>query len=235
MTVTKRVGLLAIALAVLVWSECFGQTISGPRTAKPGDLVVLSPVDAENARTFWNLNSPESFDQFAEEGGKLFLAMPPQRISFSLFVIPNDTALPIRQIRHSIEPTAGGGGGGNPPTNPNEPGQPNPPPAVESPMAKVSAEAFAKIDAAAKGPAMAVAAVFRDEADRIEAGRYQDVPLAMASLAERNSIALGVHRQAWQDWRLAIAKGLGELETAGKLPDVKSHAVHWRAIAEGLR
>lgn len=239
---TFRRGFRLSLLLVLVFS-CVGwsQSISGPKTAKPGDLVTLSPVDVGEARTFWNLNGPESFEQFAEEGRKLFIAMPNQRVSFSLFVIPNDTAQPIRQVRHVIEPAESTPPVVTPPTQPpvvtppiNPPTQP--PPVVDSPLKKISADGLATItDAAAKSKAVEVAKVYQSEADAIDAGKFPDLASMMLSLQEKNRAVLSEHRQLWEGWRLMVNKGLNDLKAAGKLPDVKSHGPHWRAIAEGLK
>lgn len=240
----NRINWLAFLFVLLFVCPVFGQSITGPKTAKPGDLVTLAPVDVGESRTFWNLNSPESFEQFAEEGRKLFVAMPNQRISFSLFVIPNDTAQPIRQIRHVIEPAESTPPVVTPPTQPpvtppvTPPVNPpvTPPPIVESPLKKISADGLATItNQEAKAKASEVANVYQAEADAIDAGKFADVQQMMMSLQEKNRAVLGEYRQLWEGWRLLVNKGLNDLKSNGKLPDVKSHAPHWRAIAEGLK
>lgn len=119
--------ILSIGLVILITGQLFGQTvtITGPQLAQPGDLVVLTPVDIQDARTTWILNYPEQFEQYAVEGDKLFLAMPAGRVKFTLLVIPDDTAKPIQQIPHrlgndSVPPDDDGDDGDEPPPPPDD-------------------------------------------------------------------------------------------------------------------
>lgn len=79
-------------------------TLKAEAIAEPGDLVVLEPDEAQtqNARVVWNLNHPGDFKQWREENGKLFVAMPPHQVSFSLIVIPFDEKQVLRNIRHVL-------------------------------------------------------------------------------------------------------------------------------------
>lgn len=78
-------------------------TVKGSQTAKPGTLVVLEPEGVEEARTIWNLNYPNDFNQWQEHAGKLFVAMPAKEVCFSLLVVPNDTEKPLKNIRFVLK------------------------------------------------------------------------------------------------------------------------------------
>ncbi len=84
----------------LVYTEI---TVKGVEKAKPGSLVVLSPDGTEDSRHSWDIRFPIKFDEYQEENGKLFIAMPKESVGVTLFVIPNDNGKQIRKIRYTIE------------------------------------------------------------------------------------------------------------------------------------
>ena len=80
-------------------------SVKGVQTARPGSLVVLDPDEISDCRTVWNLNYPDEFSEFyAEDNGKLFLAMPSDTdVCFSLFVVPNDQTQALKIIRYILK------------------------------------------------------------------------------------------------------------------------------------
>ena len=82
----------------------FDGKVKSAIVAKTGSLVVIEPEKIANSRAVWNLNFPAEFSNWQESEGKLFLAMPAGRVSFSLIVIPNDNKKALQNIRYIIEP-----------------------------------------------------------------------------------------------------------------------------------
>ncbi len=80
-------------------------TVRGVEAATPGHLVILEPEGLEDCRSIWNLNFPNDFEQWREENGKLFLAMPSENVCFSLLIVPNDQNKPLRNIRYTLKAT----------------------------------------------------------------------------------------------------------------------------------
>lgn len=76
--------------------------ITGGTESPPGKLVTLKPSGVDDCRVLWVLNYPADFVEWTTENGKLFLAMPPQSVCFSLVISPNNSDEPIRTIRHLI-------------------------------------------------------------------------------------------------------------------------------------
>ena len=213
-----------IILLILV-SQSYGQTIQGKQIAKPGELIVLVPLNTEETRTVWNLNYPEQFEEYAEENGKLFAAMPNTRISFSLLIIPNDITLPIRNIRHTI--------------NPN--GVPDPEIDPTSPLYQVTVDSLQTVTDPDKAKwARHMQEVFHLVADKIKAGEFQTVEEMMSFVGASNR-GEGFEawpeesRQKWLVFRSNIANAFNKLEDEGQLRTIQDYWVHWKAIELGLK
>lgn len=97
-----RIVTVALAVTYLLGISPLHSQVTGPSVSLPGSLVVLDS-EVQDSRTIWMLNYPERFDQFREHEGKLFIAMPNEKIKFSLIVIPNDISQPLKIIPHVID------------------------------------------------------------------------------------------------------------------------------------
>jgi len=233
-------------------------TVQGASEAVPGNLVVLVPLNVTGTRTTWNLNYPEAFEQFENENGKLFIAMPNRPISFSLLVIPNDVSLPIQNIRHTITPRAGPVAPEEPvapvepgepeePVAPEEPEEPTTPPVdpTTSPLYAITTTAYtAVIDPDKAKWAKQMQASFAYVADRAEAGEYATPELMLLDVGRANRGEIDMvglepwpeaSRKAWAGFRAGIAAGLDKLEAEGRLTTPAAYVPHWRAIAAGLK
>lgn len=220
-------------------------TIQGASEARPGDLVVLVPVNIEETRVIWNLNYPETFEQFTYENNKLFLAMPNRTISFSLLVIPNDTSRPIQNLRHTIVPRDGPDEPGNPTDPPvEEPGdEPTPGPDPKtSPLYAVTKQAYDLITAPDKTKwAGQMEDAFSLIAQQTEDGEFSDIESMILAVGKANrGETEGFepwpedNRKLWNVFRASIASSLDTLKDSGKLETTKDYVLHWRAIAAGL-
>lgn len=80
-----------------------GERLQTGAKVKPGKLVCLEPDSVDESRWTWDIRYPVKFEEYQEEGGKLFIAMPRADVGVTLFVMPNDPLAPIRKIRTVIE------------------------------------------------------------------------------------------------------------------------------------
>ena len=83
-----------------------GERLQTGEKVKPGKLVCLELNSVEDSRWTWDIRYPVKFEEYQEENGKLFIAMPNVDVGVTLFVMPNDSSLPIRKIRTVIESSA---------------------------------------------------------------------------------------------------------------------------------
>lgn len=241
--------ILSIGLAILITGQLFGQTvtITGPQLAQPGELVVLTPVDIQDARTTWILNYPEQFEQYAVESDKLFLAMPAGRVKFTLLVIPDDTAKPIQQIPHRIQTST------DPDDDPDEPDpdpdQPDdPPPPLDdfrsSPLFAVTGQALDSVtDPDKDSNARRMMIVFRYIGNEIASDKFATVAEMMDQVRKGNQGEIDIEgfgpwsedsRRHWTAFRQAIATELDKLDDAGLLQEPDDYSIHWKAIEVAL-
>ena len=80
-----------------------GERLQTGAKVKPGKLVCLEPTTVEDSRWTWDIRYPVVFEEFQEENGKLFIAMPRADVGVTLFVIPDDVNIPPRKVRTVIE------------------------------------------------------------------------------------------------------------------------------------
>ena len=211
-------------------------SISGQKEAPVGSLVVLTPEGVNDARSIWDINYPERFEEFQEENGKLFIAMPAETISFTLLVVPNDVNKPLRKIRHTIKPL--GGSKPDPGKPPKEEGD-----FTSSPLYQTTITAYSKVsDTEKKKWAMQMSESFLHVANRVKDGVYSDVPSMMGEVQKANRGELGIgekwseeSRKKWTEFRKSISDALDKLDQNGSLSSPKDYEFHWRAIASALR
>lgn len=214
-------------------------SVRGAEQADVGSLVVLKPENVTDARTIWDINYPERFEEFAEENGKLFIAMPNETVSFTLLVVPNDVNQPLQKIRHTIEV----GGGSIKPEEPTDPPKSPEGDWKSSPMVSVTKSAYQKVQDSEKTKwAKQMSNAFLYVADKVDEGAYTSTTAMMEDVRKANRGELGdgetwpdTSRSKWVEFRAAIAAGLDTLEAQDQLKDIKSYAKHWRAIAYALK
>ncbi|MBF84032.1 MAG: hypothetical protein CL489_06090 [Acidobacteria bacterium] len=226
--------LLPLLITLSLCATAQGQSIKGAETAKPGSLVVLTPVDADDVRTVWNLNYPEQFEEYAEENGKLFIAMPSKTISFSLLVIPNDTTLPIRNLRHTVSPS-------DAPVVPGpgpDPVVPKPPEidVTQSPIYQFVKNSFESIpDPNKRERAGKLAKSFGIICAQIKNKEITTVNDLLTDIREANLKDWPEDsRQLWTSFRNGMARQFDTLEDAGELETVDDFYLHLKAIQVAL-
>ena len=67
-----------------------GLRLSGEESIDQGDLVTIAPEGKGDSYPLWDVRYPPDFEQFAEENGKLFVAMPDRDVGITLTLIPLD-------------------------------------------------------------------------------------------------------------------------------------------------
>lgn len=237
--------LSSLAVLLLLVSNLVGQSIKGVEAAKPGQLIVLSPVDFDEARTLWLLNYPDEFEQWQTESGKLFLAMPNHRVSFTLIVTPNDVSKPLKQIRHTIDVAEVVNP--NPPIDKPTPDDPVAPPDESfksSPLFESSRVAYRNVVDENKAEwAKQMADAFAHINRSIKDGKYSSIAKMMTDVAAANNGKLGLagskawpdeSRRKWVGFRDSVADRLIDLDLDGKLESPSDYVVHWEAIRQAL-
>jgi hypothetical protein len=236
---------LSTLLCLISINPLLGQQIQGKEEAQPGTLVVLEPVEIKDARTVWDINYPERFEEYAEENQKLFIAMPNTPVSFTLLIVPNNVNEPLRKIRHVIVPS---GELVDPP--PIDPPPVDPPPVdpgldpTDSPLYEATRKAYKDITDDDKDKwAEQMAQGFLSVVDRIQNDQFSSWEEMMKYVVASNQGLLPGQnpfppesRQAWADFRSVINYEMLRLEDAGKLnrKDLDTFIIHWLAIRQGL-
>lgn len=232
-------------LLLLASMPCFAQEIKGQQVAEPGSLVILMPTNVQESRTTWILNHPEAFEQFAVENGKLFIAMPKSRVSFSLLVVPHDIDQPIQVVRHTIEPGDSSGddpGEEDPGEEPDEeePGEEEP--GEEEPP--VQPDKWLAVQQAAKDhfgalndreTALKLATAFEEAAKLVKAitppDNFADATRIVAQKREEAFLGLLEMKVLWN---AALTRVSDKMEEIG-VDSVTDLASALEAVARGLR
>lgn len=211
--------------AIILQSDT-GPIIIGPtKPARPVALVSVVTGEAGGAKVRAFRSIFERIDlTYSKEADKYILDAPAGE-----YAIWAETATDF-EIHRVVIPASV-----SDPVKPDDPVKPtDPPPVVQSPLEKICRDALAGVTDPQKSSIVeSLAAAWDAEAVLIESGSYSDVPAMMEGIKRRQREILGDSRPAWEGWRLAIANGLA----ANQPPpgDVKPFAVHWKAIARGLR
>ena len=98
------IKILIIALSLASQLQAQSIRMVGTDKITPGNLVILQAENIEDARIVWDLRYPDEFEQWSDEGMKLFVAMPNFKVGLSLLVIPNDPTEPIEKVRYTLTP-----------------------------------------------------------------------------------------------------------------------------------
>ncbi|MGB9619091.1 MAG: hypothetical protein ACPL7K_01610 [Armatimonadota bacterium] len=116
-----------------------------------------------------------------------------------------------------------------------QPGPGPAPPRPEIPEAeRLAREWLSLVQEPARSRAGALAAAFRNVAERIEKGDLTDATAIIEASTQANREALGADRNAWLPWFEKLRSYMNTLAESGKLKTVEEHAKLFREIANGL-